>query len=154
MSDPTIQVPAGQDATQYPADAPLPVSNQDPAAVAAAIADPDNGITKEPATPVGIKIDPTSAQEIGQHIADAINSTAGQTIEGEIVDSLSGAPKWLRGTIYGGIGAIGTLGGSILGYAATNPGILPGWLVVTAGILTAPSVALVGSTGFANLGKK
>lgn len=135
-------------------DITLPTSNQDPAAIASAISDPTNGLTQEPGVPVGIKIDPASAKEIGQHLADAINSTGGQQVEGAIVDSLSGAPKWLRGGIYGVIGAIGTLGGSVLSYAALNVGVLPGWLVVTAGILTAPSIALVGSTGFANLGKK
>lgn len=131
--------------------ASLPTSNQDPAAVAAAIADPTNGITKEPATPVGIKIDPTSAQEIGQHIADAINSVQGQALEADLT---SGIPKKARGVVYGGIGALGTVASSILGFATLNPGVLPEWVIVTAGLIAAPCAAIVGTTGIANLGKK
>jgi len=132
-------------------DTTLPTSNQDPAAVAATIADPTNGVTTTPGTPVGIKLDSASAQAIGQHVADAINSTTGQTVEADIV---SGIPKKARGVIYAGVGALGTAASSILGFAATNPGLVPNWLLLTAALVAAPAGAVVGSSAFANLGKK
>jgi hypothetical protein len=89
--------------------------------------------------------------DIVPKIADVISSPEGQAVEAEII---SGLPKWARGTIYAGLGAVGTAATSILGFALTNPGVMPEWLVVTAAVVAAPSNAVVGSSAFANLGKK
>jgi len=127
----------------------LPTSNQHPDAVAAA--KDATGVSADPGVPAGIKLDPASAQEIGQHIADAISSPVGQDVESA---AIAGLPKWARGTIYAGLGAVGTAGTSLLGFALANPGVLPEWLVVVAAVVAAPSNAIVGSSAFANLGKK
>jgi len=132
-------------------DTSLPTSNQDPTAIAAAKADPNNGITEDPGTPVGIKIDPASAQEIGQHIAAALSTPEAQAVESELV---AGLPKKARGWIYAGVGALGTAASSVAAYGLTNPGVLPEWLTITAAIVAAPSNAVVGSSALANLGKK
>jgi hypothetical protein len=101
-----------------------------------------------------LKLDADTAQAIGKALADEINSPQGQAVETQIANDLSGLPKWARGTIYAGLGALGTASTSILGFALANPGVMPEWLVVTAAIVAAPSNAIVGSSAFANLGKK
>lgn len=122
-------------------------SNTDAPAVADAAR---NGVV-DPAPIVGIKLDADTAKAIGDHIAEAINSPLGQNIESEVI---SGLPKKARGFIYAGVGALGTAASSIVAFAVANPGVLPEWLTVTASIVAAPSIAVTGSTAFANLGKK
>jgi len=129
----------------------LPTSNQDQAAIDAAIADPSNGITKPPTTPPGIKIDSSSAQEIAQHLADAIQAPQAQGLEADII---SGIPKKARGFVYAGLGGLGTIVSSVLAFNVANPYVLPEWATVASTVLAAPLAAIVGSTAFANLGKK
>lgn len=88
---------------------------------------------------------------LAKAISDGISSTEGQSIEAEII---SGLPKWARGTVYAGIGALSTAAGSILGFAVQYPGVIPAWLVATATVAAAPLGAIVASTAFASLGKK
>jgi len=119
------------------------------------VANPNHAAPVVPAESVapfpGVKIDPASLEALAQTVAAATQTPEGQTLEADVI---AGIPKKARGFVYAGLGGLGTLVSSLLAFNVANPGVLPEWATVASTVLAAPLAAVVGSTAFANLGKK